>query len=61
MESGKFHLALVVVREELLTQLLWRWPRANVVTVKELREVESLVDKIIERLVDIQGLIGGAL
>ncbi len=61
VESKKFHLGLVVVREELLNTLLMRWPRANVVTVKNTREIDSLVDRIIEKLFDIQGLMSSDL
>lgn len=57
LESGRFHLGLAVVREELLNKLLWRWPRANVVTVNNIYEIDSLVDKIIEKLLDIHGMM----
>lgn len=56
LDSKKFHLALVVVREELLDTVLGRYPYASVVTVKNTLEIDHLVDCVIEKLFDIQGL-----
>jgi nucleoside-triphosphatase THEP1 len=61
VESGQFHLALVVVREELLNTLLKRWPRASTIAVSSTERIDRLVEKIIEKLADLQGLIGGEI
>ena len=57
LESGKFHLGIAVVREELLNKLLYRWSRASVITVQNPQQIDDLVDKIIDKLLDIQGLM----
>jgi nucleoside-triphosphatase THEP1 len=58
LESGQFHLGLAVVREELLNHLIKRWPTASVITIHDPQEIDHLLDKIIELLVDLQGFMG---
>ena len=58
LDSRKFHLGVVVVREEMYQGMLKRWPHANVITVRDKGEIEGLLDKIIEKLVSLQGTPG---
>lgn len=58
LQSRQYHLGLAVVREELLHLLLARWPHASVITIRDIQEIDDLLEKIIGKLVDLQGLKG---
>jgi nucleoside-triphosphatase THEP1 len=57
IDSRFYHLAVVVVRQELLRKLRWRWPRAGVMTVENVHQLDGLMDRMIEKIVSIQGLV----
>ncbi|MCE5209625.1 MAG: hypothetical protein LLG42_15125 [Chloroflexi bacterium] len=58
VDSGKFHLALVVVREELLSTLEQRWPKASTITVSTVERIDHMVENIIDVLMTNQELWG---
>lgn len=58
LEGRKFHLGLVVVREELLDLAQARWPSASTITIHRRQEIDDLLEKIIAKLFDIHDLMG---
>ncbi len=56
--SEKFHLALVVVRDELLHNLQERFPQADVVRVTTADRIDDLVEQMIGTMMSNQGILG---
>ncbi|MEM5775115.1 MAG: nucleoside-triphosphatase [Anaerolineaceae bacterium] len=56
--TEKYHLALLVVRDELLATLQERFPEAVVVRVTPADRIDDLVEKIIGTIMSAQGSLG---